>query len=300
MPRLLKNSVIICLAALGLSTLFVATAHAQAEVRIPDDIELVRDIEFGKGGDRALRLHLVRPKTPPTELMPAIVYIHGGGWTGGSRDGGIGHAVQWARRGYLGVSIEYRLSGEAKFPAQIEDCKCAIRFLRAKAKEYRIDPERIGVCGHSAGGHLSALVGTSADLPELDGTGGWKEFSSGVQAVCDISGPGDFVGWGDAAHPAVRGLLGDYVSKKPELAALASPVTHVKKTTPPFLIIHGDQDPIVPVEQGRAMHAALKKVGADSTLLVVEGGNHHPFTAESSRAMEEFFDRHLLSKANPK
>lgn len=277
----------------GLLSCAAVSVHAQTEIPIPPELELLRDVEFGKGGDRPLRLHLVKPKNTPTEPLPVLVWIHGGGWTGGSRDGGIGNCVQWARRGYIGVAIEYRFSGEAKFPAQIEDCKCAIRFLRAKAKEYHLDPDRIGVAGHSAGGHLCALLGTSAHLPELEGKGGWSEFSSAVQAVCDASGPADFPTWGDDAHPAVKGLLGDAVTKKSELAALASPVTHVRKTSPPFLIIHGDQDDVVPVWQGKAMHAALEKAGADSTLLVLEGVKHHPYGPEMSRAMEDFFDRHL-------
>jgi acetyl esterase/lipase len=275
------------------SLLLPSSAGAQTPVTVPPDVEVIRDVEFGQGGGRALKLHIIRPKNPPAEPMPVVVYIHGGGWTAGSRDGGIGPSIRLARRGYFCAAIEYRLSGEAKFPAQIEDSKCAIRFLRAKAKEYNLDPNRIGVSGHSAGGHLAALVGTSAHVKELEGTGGWPEFSSAVQAVCDLAGPADFPTWGDDAHPAVRGLLGGKVSEKPELAALASPVTHVQKTTPPFLIIHGDQDDVVPVKEGRAMHAALQKAGATSTLMIVEGGSHHPFNADVTNAMDAFFDKHL-------
>lgn len=266
---------------------------AAAQPRIPDDVEFFRDVEFGRGGERPLRLHLARPKKLPTKPLPVVVWIHGGGWTGGSRDGGIGHCIMQARKGYVGVAIEYRFSGEAKFPAQVEDCKCAIRFLRAKAKEYHLDPDRIGVAGHSAGGHLCALLGTSANVKELEGTGGWPEFSSRVQAVCDASGPADFVTWGDKAHPAVKGLLGGFVSEKSELAALASPVTHASKTSPPFLIIHGDQDDVVPVVEGRAMHAALQKAGAESTLLILPGVKHHPYGKEMSQAMDAFFAKHL-------
>ena len=273
--------------------LLSSSAFAQNAVTVPPDVELIRDVEFGQGGGRALKLHIIRPKNPPAEPMPVVVYIHGGGWTAGSRDGGIGPSIRLARRGYFCASIEYRLSGEAKFPAQIEDCKCAIRFLRAKAKEYHLDPDRIGVSGHSAGGHLAALVGTSARIKELEGSGGWPEFSSAVQAVCDLAGPADFPTWGDDAHPAVRGLIGAKVSEKPELAALASPVTHVQKTTPPFLIIHGDRDDVVPVKEGRAMHDALQKAGATSTLMIVEGGSHHPFNADVSNAIDAFFDTHL-------
>ena len=273
--------------------LTVDSASAQSKPSVPDDVELTRDIVFGKGGDRELKLHLARSKKQGGAKAPAIVWIHGGGWTSGSRDGGVGNIIQWARRGYVAASIEYRLSGEAKFPAQIEDCKCAIRFLRAKAAEYGIDPDRIGVVGHSAGGHLSALLGTSGDLPELDGKGGWPEFSSKVQAVCTLSGPADFVGWGKDIHPAVRGLLGARVEELPAMAALASPVTHVKKTTPPFLIVHGDQDDVVPVAQGRAMHAALEKAGAETTLIIIEGAKHFPYGPRTTEAMNAFFDKHL-------
>jgi acetyl esterase/lipase len=271
-------------------------ASAQTSPKIPDDVEFFRDVEFGTGGGRPLRLHLARPKLPHDAPLPVVVWIHGGGWTGGSRDGGIGHCVMWARRGYVGVAIEYRFSGEAKFPAQIEDCKCAIRFLRAKAKDYHLDPDRIGVAGHSAGGHLAAILGTSSAIKQLEGTGGWADFSSRVQAVCDASGPADFVTWGDKAHPAVKGLLGGLVSEKPELAALASPVTHASKSSSPFLIIHGDEDDVVPVAEGKAMHAALQKAGADSTLLILPGVKHHPYGTEMSTAMEQFFDRHLKKK----
>src|SRR5690606_21668322 len=139
---------------------------------------------------------LARSKKQGDTVAPAMVWIHGGGWTGGSPDGGVGNIIQWARGGYVAASIEYWVSGEAKFPAQIEDCKCAIRYLRAKASEYHIDANKIGVAGHSAGGHLSALLGTSGDLPELEGVGGWPEFSSKVQAVATLSGPAAFLAWG--------------------------------------------------------------------------------------------------------
>lgn len=264
-----------------------------AQVPVPDDVELMRDVVFGKGGGRELRLHLARSKKQGAAAVPAIVWIHGGGWTGGSRDGGVGNIIQWARRGYVAASIEYRLSGEAKFPAQIEDCKCAIRFLRAKASDYGIDAAHIGVAGHSAGGHLSALLGTSGELSELDGSGGWPEASSQVQAVCTLSGPADFVTWGKSIHPAVRGLLGGTVEELPAKAALASPVTHVKKTTPPFLIIHGDQDDVVPAAQGRAMHAALEQAKGEATLMIIEGAQHFPYGQRTTQAMNDFFDKHL-------
>jgi acetyl esterase/lipase len=268
-------------------------AAAQKEARLPDGVELLRDVEFGKGGDRALKMHILRPKSLPKEPMPVLVWIHGGGWRAGSRDSGISRLGRFAQRGYFCASIEYRLSAEAKFPAQIEDCKCAIRFLRSKAKDYHLDPDRIGVWGSSAGGHLVALLGTSAHVKELEGTGGASSYSSRVQAVCDFCGPADFLRWADQSHPAVALLLGGPVAEKKELAALASPVTHIRKDLPPFLIVHGDMDKTVPLDQSQALEAALKKAGADVTLHVVKDGGHGFGGPEIDRLVDEFFDRHL-------
>lgn len=266
---------------------------AQQPIQLPETVELLKDVEYGKGGERALKLHILRPKTAPKDAMPVLVWIHGGGWQGGSKDSGIGRLAKYAERGYCCASIEYRFSKEAVFPAQIEDCKCAIRFLRAKAKEYQLDPDRIGVWGSSAGGHLVALLGTSAAIKELEGKGGWPEQSSRVQAVCDFCGPADFPKWGDTAHPAVLALFGGKVKEKAELAAKASPVTHISKDAPPFLIVHGDEDKVVPLDQSESLNAALKKAGIDVTLHVVKGGGHGFGGPEIDKLVADFFDKHL-------
>jgi acetyl esterase/lipase len=148
------------LACLLLATWFLPlpNARAQKRLRLPEGVELLRDVEYGTGGKRALKMHILRPKTPPKEALPVIVWIHGGGWQAGSRDSGIGILALFVTRGYLCASIEYRLSKEAIFPAQIHDCKCAIRFLRAKAKAYHLDPDRIGVWGSSAGADVTMHV----------------------------------------------------------------------------------------------------------------------------------------------
>ncbi|MBL8795109.1 MAG: alpha/beta hydrolase [Planctomycetia bacterium] len=265
----------------------------QQPAGLPATVELLRDVEYGKGGDRALKLHILRPKSAPKEAMPVLVWIHGGGWQAGSKDSGLGRLVKYAERGYFCASIEYRFSKEAVFPAQIEDSKCAIRFLRAKAKEYNLDPERIGVWGSSAGGHLVALLGTSASVKELEGQGGWQDQSNRVQAVCDFCGPADFLKWADSAHPAVVALFGGKVKEKAELAAKASPVTHISKDTPPFLIVHGDEDKVVPLDQSESLNAALKKAGIDVTLHVVKGGGHGFGGPEIDKLVADFFDKHL-------
>lgn len=281
-----------CLMLLALC-ISLPACFGQQPAGLPATVELLRDVEYGKGGDRALKLHILRPKSAPKEAMPVLVWIHGGGWQAGSKDSGLGRLVKYAERGYFCASIEYRFSKEAVFPAQIEDSKCAIRFLRAKAKEYNLDPERIGVWGSSAGGHLVALLGTSASVKELEGQGGWQDQSNRVQAVCDFCGPADFLKWADSAHPAVVALFGGKVKEKAELAAKASPVTHISKDTPPFLIVHGDEDKVVPLDQSESLNAALKKAGIDVTLHVVKGGGHGFGGPEIDKLVADFFDKHL-------
>ena len=268
----------------------------------PPEADVVRDVEFGKGGDRALKMHLVKPKAPSKDPMPVTVYIYGGGWKAGSRDAGIRPLSRLAAKGYFGASIEYRLSQEARFPAQIEDCKCAIRFLRSKAKEYGIDPERIGVWGPSAGGHLAALIGTSGDVKELEGTGGSAEFSSRVQAVADWFGPTDFLKMGqnkidhDAANSPESQLIGGAIQENKAKVAKANPISYVTKDDPPFLIMHGDKDELVPLSQSEMLHEALQKAGVDSTLQVVKGQGHGFRGGDPEQQVEAFFDKILKAK----
>jgi acetyl esterase/lipase len=268
---------------------------------LPPDVELIRDVEYGAGGGRPLKMHLIRPKTPPKDAMPVVVWIHGGAWRAGNKDSGIGNLARFARRGYFCASIEYRLSQEAIFPAQIEDCKCALRFLRAKAKEYNLDPNRIGVWGSSAGGHLVALLGTSGDVKELEGKGGWQEFSSRVNAVCDFFGPTDFLKMKDFPSNIDRNspncpealLVGGSLEQNKDKAAKANPITYITKDDPPFLIMHGDKDPIVPFNQSELLHEALKKAGVDVTFHTVKDAGHGFGGPEIQKMVDEFFDKHL-------
>jgi len=276
-------------------------------IPLPDDVAVKRDVEFGKGGEKPLLMDIITPKEKPEEAMPVLVFIHGGGWRGGDKASGYRRLVDFAQKGYFCATINYRLSGEAHFPAQIEDCKCAIRFLRSKAKKYGIDSESIGVWGSSAGGHLVALLGTSGGVKELEGKGGHEEFSSEVQAVCDWFGPSDLVGIvekGVHSRPnnPIALLLGGPVKDNLEAAKLASPVTHIDKDDPPFLIMHGEKDPVVPIAQSELLHKKLKETGVESKLKILKGMGHGGVLFEDplvTAMIVEFFDKHLRSKKSP-
>ena len=272
---------------------------------LPANVEEIRDVVFGIGGSRPLRLNIARPKPLPENPMPVIIHIHGGGFRAGSYQGPENYPL--AEKGYFTINIEYRLSTEAVFPAQIEDCKAAVRWLRANAEKYNLNIDRIGVWGGSAGGHLSALVGTSGDVPEIEGKGGSAEFSSCVHAVVDLFGPTDFMkierchGNPDSAECL---LVGGLLEEKADVVKMANPITYVKKNNPPFLIIHGENDRIVPYSQSELLYAALKKVGVDVTLVKVENAGHgfapdppsstiKPRLQEISHMIVAFFENHL-------
>jgi acetyl esterase/lipase len=261
----------------------------------------INDVEYGKGGDKPLLLDLVIPDSADNAPHPAVIWIHGGGWCQGEKS--PNRLVWMANCGYVVASIDYRLVQEAIFPAQIHDCKAAVRFIRQHAGEYAVDPNRIGVAGESAGGHLSALLGLTAGVAELEGNGGSSGFSSEAQAVCDFFGPSDLTKLeGSPAEliPYIADFLGGDPRDRSEVARLASPVTHVNSDSPPTLIIHGDQDDLVPLGQSEILHGALQNVGAEVELLVVENGGHgfwgtnlRPSLEEIDEAVLKFFDRTL-------
>jgi acetyl esterase/lipase len=218
-----------------------------------------------------------------TRPAPAAIYLHGGSWIGGNQDTGgfIIHQVGDAltKEGFLVASANYRLGPEARWPAQIVDAKCAVRYLRANAKDLDIDPDEIGVWGHSAGGHLASLVGTTGPGAGWD-VGPYLNQSSAVEAVADLAGPSNLVTLGDEGGPGLvkdnfESLLGPVPAEQlaAELKA-ASPVTYVSGGDPPFLIIHGDKDPIVPLAQSEELASALESVHVPVSLVVVEGGGH--------------------------
>ncbi len=237
------------------------------------------------------------------EQAPLIVWVHGGAWRRGSKDSmPLGDLVS---DGYAVASVDYRLSPVAKFPAQIHDCKAAIRFLRASDNQYSYDAERIAIAGSSAGGHLVALVGVTNGHSVLEGkVGEHADQSSDVQAVVDYYGPTNFntILQQSTPHglsvrvPALELLLGGSPEDKPDLARLASPVFHVDAEDPPLLLLHGDQDPQVPINQSHELHAAYKKQKLDVRFEVVHGGAHGGkqfFDKRRHRLVKRFLDKHL-------
>jgi acetyl esterase/lipase len=283
---------------LALSTLPRYTqAQPRPDRRLPEGAKAHRDLAYVPGGQERQKLDLYLPAKADTSL-PVIVWVHGGGWQAGSKEGG-GPALPFVARGYAVASINYRLSQHATFPAQIEDCKAAIRWLRANARTYHLDPDHIGVWGASAGGHLVALLGTTGSVKELEGKSGNTDQSSRVQAVVDWFGPTDLTRMGGShdrpGSPEAR-LLGGPVQENKDKAARANPITYVGRDAAPFLILHGDKDRTVPVSQSEQLAEALKKAGVEVTLRKVEGAGHGgpAFSAQDNqKAAEAFFDRHL-------
>ena len=303
MLRQILVALLFSAAALPLAAQTNAAPVASAPVE-QDGIFIQRDVVFGKGGDRDLHADLAWPKDAP-KPMSAIIHIHGGGWVGGNQhwDSGLAH---FAQHGYFVVSIEYRLDGTAKWPAQIEDCKCAVRWLRAHALGYGIAPNRIGVIGESAGGHLATSVGVMGHVKGFEGDGGWPGVSSAVQCAVDYYGRMDLTQQGIFSAQAQKynlGLLGVPYAQNPALWLSASPLHYVSPECPPILIVQGDADQLAPVQQSRAFAAALTKAGVPNRLIVVRNGTHgfvplpgttiSPSLKELDQATLDFFNKYL-------
>jgi len=256
-----------------LSFVFVGNGLVRAEITI------TRDIEYAHVGERSLKLDLYQPSGKA--LAPLIVFIHGGAWRGGSKsDMPLGKLVA---QGFCVASVDYRLSPEAPFPAQIFDLKAAIRFLRANGGKYGIDGHQIAVAGASAGGHLAALVGVTNGEKDLEGTeGDALEASSDVQAIVSLFGASDLQTILSQSTPqglsmrvpALKLLLGGSPEEKFELARQASPVAHVDASDPPLLLIHGDADPQMPYEQAVELQKAYEKANRTVQLVTIPGGKH--------------------------
>ena len=261
-----------------------------------------RDITYCVAGGVNLKMDVVLPQTLRSDPAPTVLFVHGGGWRSGNRHGGglvESVTAELNRRGYVVAAIDYRLAPQYKFPAMIEDAKCAVRYLRVGAAAYHIDPTRIGAWGDSAGGHLVALLGLTDKNAGFEGSGGYSDQSSAVQAVVDMFGPTDLT---NAILPngSVTGAI-EAVFSHAQLVT-ASPITYVKRDAPPIFIIQGDKDTIVRPAQSQELYDKLKAAGAPVSLLMVKnaghefmpiGGDISPSQAEIVQQVADFFDAHL-------
>ena len=279
-------------------------------------IVFYEDVEYGMGGDHPMYLDLMVPEAKSDKKRPVIIWVHGGGWSIAELTKKYRPTKALAdacRMGFVCASIEYRLVTEKPFPAPIEDCKCAVRFLKAHAEEFGIDPEAIGIWGESAGGQLAALVGASWMNPDLEGEGGWKEYSSRVQAVCDWYCGGDMTHMGAYKCPEVAKraeelgitltlmprqlepekypdapmqnsiftwMFGKPGEEAPELSMAISPIFYVDREQPSYLLMHGDSDQAVTPRFSYNYFDALKKYGHDVTFVLVPEQGHGFFQGE--------------------
>jgi acetyl esterase/lipase len=263
-------------------------------------IRCLKDLAYGHTS-QAQKLDLYLPlenKAPP----PLVIFIHGGGWVNGDKR--MVPAAMIAQHGFACAAINYRLSTEATFPAQIHDCKAAVRWLRDHAKEYNYDGDKIGVWGASAGGHLAALLGTSSGVAVLEGQEGNTHTSSRVQAVCDWCGPTNLLSLGsqvdkdsvlgvESRDGMIAKFLGGPPSEVPKVAKEAAPDTYVSKACPPFLIMHGDHDKLIPIAQSRDFYRLLQDKHVPSQMITVKNGAHAFGTPESYGMALHFFDHTL-------
>ncbi len=281
---------------------------APRQARTLANIEVKADLAYAISDNPRQKLDLFLPRKRSTDKpLPLVAFIHGGGWRNGDKRGGLRRVAGLVESGeFVGASIGYRLSGEAIWPAQIHDCKAAIRWLRAHADEFGIDPDRIAVMGSSAGGHLAAMLGTSGDVASLEGESGeHKDVSSRVNCVIDEFGPTNFLTMNDfpgtmnhlAADSPESKLLGQQITEVPELVQEASPITYITKDDPPILIIHGTKGPLVPWQQSVDFAEALKNSGVTVILQRIENGEHGGFGSdEITIRTRQFLEKHLLGR----
>lgn len=284
-------------ATIGIQLCLLASLQAQ-EATPEADVEYRANVEYGTGGDKKLRLHLALPKTG--EKRPGLLFIHGGGWAAGSRDDLTNQIKFAARQGYVAASVGYRFAPQDPFPAQVEDVKCAVRWMRAHADELKLDQQKIGAIGFSAGAHLSMMLGVMDKGDGLEGNGGWPDQPSKVQAVVAYFGPTNFeVELPPVSKGIVKHFIGFEQNEKPELYKQASPLTYVNKGDAPMLLYQGTEDVLVPYDQAWFMAQALTKAKVPGRIEFMLGVNHGWAGNEMERTNREsldFFAKYLTTK----
>ena len=288
-----------------------SVGHPKGQPKAPalaEGVKKVADLDYAGTGNPRQKLDLYLPETRVGEgPLPVIVFIHGGGWQNGDKTSGAGKVAPFVASGkFAGVSIGYRLSAEAQWPAQIHDCKAAIRWIKAHAAEYGLDPGRIAVWGTSAGGHLVAMLGVSDGVKELEGEiGAHLDQSGKVNTVVDFFGPTELLTMGrypgtiahDSPDSPESKLIGGPIQENPDKAKSASPIEHVTADDAPYLIVHGTEDPLVPFPQSVDFEKRLEAAGVPVTFMTVEGGGHGQGFGKAVDAMvRAFLEKQLLGE----
>lgn len=267
-------------------------------IPVPPSIARKPNLEYGKVDDQPLQLDLYQPKWL-SEPVPALILIHGGGWKSGDRRVYHYYCVKLAEQGYVTATMSYRLSKDAPYPAAVQDAKCAVRWLRANAAKYRVNPDKIGVLGGSAGGHLAMMVGYSAGMESLEGEGGNPGVSSRVQAVVDLYGPTDLTTeFAQQAGVVIAFMGGKTYEQAQAQYREASPITHLTKNAPPTLILHGTIDDTVPISQADLLARKLRELNVPFEYERLEGWPHTMDLAEDVNRrclwrIEQFLAKHL-------
>lgn len=285
---------------------FPLLAQCQKVSTAPTGFRALRDLDYVGSGNQRQMLDLYLPEAKADKPNPLVVYIHGGGWEAGSKDqADVLVGLLKGGTPYAGASLNYRLTDQAQWPAQIYDCKAAIRWLRAHAQEYNLDPDKIAVFGISAGGHLVSMLGVTGGVQELEGTlGKHLDQSSRVSCVLDFCGPSDFLTFGgkgsvidpDDPKGALAKLIGGPLKDRQEQGRKASPVSYITPDDAPFLIIHGDKDTLVPYSQATEFETALKAAHVPAILLTGTDGGHVFLSGPLVERMHSFNARHLQGK----
>jgi acetyl esterase/lipase len=270
-----------------------------------EDVVYLPDIIYGSASGIDLMLDITMPRTTGQTPLPVVVFLHGGGWERGDKASllGKGSGKFFAKNGFIAVSVNYRLTHVAVFPAQIHDVKAAIRWVKTHEDKYNMDPAKIGIWGHSAGGHLAALAGVAKDVVTLEGDCDMPGITGEVQAVITSAAPVDLLhmgGWHNGVDSSDARLLGGPILENQEAAKSASPITYMAEDSPPFLIIHGDRDDIVPYEQAETLFKALPS----ATLVRVKNGDHdynegNIYRGEIYRLNLAFLNKHLVEPKVP-
>jgi len=281
---------------LFLLTIALVTSPLRA-AEPPADVEFTRDVVYGKGGDVDLKLNIARPKDAKGPL-PLVLFIHGGGWVAGDRSGHDPQTWDFAKRGYVAATIGYRLTDVAKWPAQVNDVKCAVRFLRANASRYGIDPDHIGAVGFSAGAHLAMMLAVTDKSDGLEGDDGSPEQSSAIQAAVSFFGPTDLArdDLPAAGHPLVEKLVGHLPEKGNKACENASPLYYVSKGDAPMLLFQGMADPLVPYNQATIMAEAMAKAQIPGRVELIMNAGHGWNGPELTRCVDAtvaFLEIHL-------